>query len=184
MNKKGFTLIELIMVIIILGIISIIAIPGVLKSLQQSQSDAGENLEKILENNLEMYNIDNESDIWCDFDDFLKDDGDYDQAMIEAAGCEPQKNNAVTVGVPYKELYKVNPDIDLGDCLFNETLDSKGGKFALIITRKAGYDAEYTYQASIVCSKEFKNAKSNGKYTLDEFGGGDHEYYYQTKTSE
>ncbi|MEG0995103.1 MAG: type II secretion system protein [Bacilli bacterium] len=59
-NKKGFTLIELMAVITILGILLLIAVPSVSKYLTQSQESAYHDLEKTIENASKNYLIDNQ----------------------------------------------------------------------------------------------------------------------------
>ena len=41
MNKKGFTLVEILLVVVILGIISAITIPNIMESLSESKVEAG-----------------------------------------------------------------------------------------------------------------------------------------------
>lgn len=99
MKNKGFTLVELILVVVILGIISAITVPAIMKSLSESKSDSGEAIENLLKENLELYNIDNKEDIWTE--------------------GVTKKN----INISY--LYNMNPDIDMGECLLqniNENL--------------------------------------------------------------
>ncbi len=91
MKNKGFTLVELILVVVILGIISAITVPAIMKSLSESKSDSGEAIENLLKENLELYNIDNKEDIWTE---------DLKEKNIDIA-----------------YLYSMNPDIDMGECL-------------------------------------------------------------------
>ena len=168
MNKKGFTLIELIMVIIIIGIIGMMTIPGIMKSLTESRKNSGENVEKILKSNLEMYNIDNEVDLWCNLDDYRDDKGELIQNSLPT-DCDFSQD--VKLGITFEELSESNQDIDLGECLLNKSVSAKGingdnGNFAFVITRKQGEKAIYTYEAHIVCSKDFKK----GNHSVDEKG--------------
>lgn len=66
MNKKGFTLVEIILVVVILGILSAITIPNIMESLRQNKIDAGENVHKILLENLKLYTMEKKDEWWCD----------------------------------------------------------------------------------------------------------------------
>ena len=147
MNKKGFTLIELIMVIIIIGIIGMMTIPGIMKSLTESRKNSGENVEKILKSNLEMYNIDNEADLWCNRDDY-----DSNEEYEELCGEEENSNN-----VNFTDLKQRNPDIDLGECLLK-------GTNSLTITKIENH--KYKYSVNIVCSKDF-TGENKSDYSSD-----------------
>ena len=65
MKNKGFTLVELILVVVIMGIISAIVIPSIMKGLSDSEKQGGKSVEELLINNLKLYNDDNKFDIWC-----------------------------------------------------------------------------------------------------------------------
>ena len=64
MNKKGFTLVELILVIVIIGIIAAITIPNIMESLNESKKEGGQSVENLLIENLKLYNIDNGNEAW------------------------------------------------------------------------------------------------------------------------
>ena len=96
-NKRGFTLVELLLVIVIIVILGVLLIPNVLETLNESRIENGKSIEKLLIKNLELYNTDHDKDLWNNNND------DYD--------C----NNSIT----YEELLEFNPDIDLGECLLN-----------------------------------------------------------------
>ena len=95
MNKKGFTLVELMLVIIIIGIIGVITIPNIMEALDSSKKESGSSIEKVLLKDLELYNTDNAEDLWGDSTD---------------AGCK---------SVSINDLLESNPDINLGECLLN-----------------------------------------------------------------
>ena len=129
MNKNGFTLVELILVVVIIGIISAITIPSIMDALSESKTTGGETVEKILETNLELYNTDNKEDLWC----------------LEDSNCSDTKHY---IFVTLDELYEFNPDIDFGDCVLKD-------EDSLVIKRLD--NGNFTYSANIVCSKDFKN---------------------------
>lgn len=66
MNKKGFTLIELIFVVLLLAIISAITIPGIMQIKKHNDEQKYIDYEKILIENMKIYNIDNEDILWSD----------------------------------------------------------------------------------------------------------------------
>lgn len=151
MNKKGFTLVELILVIVILGIISVIVFPGIMKSLNQSKINSAESIEKVLRENLELYNMDHKDDIWCNEDSTESD-------CLNA-------NDSKTVTI--KELYNTNPDIDMGNCLLQD-------EQSLTITKKE--DNTFSYEVKIVCGNNLKG-DNNTKIVEDT----PEDYYYKTK---
>ena len=64
MNKKGFTLIELIAVLIILTVITAMIMPNVVKYIDKNREESALSIEKLLIHNLELYNTDKEKDLW------------------------------------------------------------------------------------------------------------------------
>ena len=51
-------------------------------------------------------------------------------------------------------------------CVSAKGINGDNGNFAFVITRKQGEKAIYTYEAHIVCSKDFKK----GNHSVDEKG--------------
>ena len=66
MNKKGFTLIELIAVLIILTVITAMIMPNIVKYIDKNREESALSIEKLLIHNLELYNTDKEKDLWND----------------------------------------------------------------------------------------------------------------------
>ena len=157
MNKNGFTLVELILVVVIIGIISAITIPSIMDALSESKATGGESVEKLLETNLELYNTDHKEDLWC----------------LEDSNCTDDENKKTCINVSLNELYNMNPDIDFGDCVLNDNN-------SLVIKRDIETNS-YTYSANIVCSKNFKN---DTDHILDSGKGSDSNIYYRTSDSD
>lgn len=161
MNKKGFTLVEILLVVVILGIISAITIPNIMESLSESKVEAGENVEKVLLENLKLYTKNNENEWWCD-----KDAG----YGIE---CKDKKGNEIPstgkVDVSLDDLKTVNPNIDMKDCVFlggPDTLDSSG-KYMSVSRSGSSGEYEYTYTVKIKCvekKKEYYNTNKKDSY--------------------
>ena len=147
MKNKGFTLVELILVVVILGILSAIVIPGIMKSLNESRRDSGESIEKILKENLELYNIDHKDDIWCS--ENSKDDGLENEPGPNTKCKQPGDSIIVSVS----DLYSTNPDIDMGECLLQDSNSLK-------ITRDDSGD-KFKYKVKIVCGKDIKDSSGN-----------------------
>lgn len=133
MNKKGFTLVELILVVVIIGIISAITIPSIMDSLKESKTSGGESVEKLLKTNLELYNTDNKEDLWC----------------LEDSDCTDAEINKTCLTVNLNDLYNMNPDIDFGDCVLKN-------QNSLVIKHVPNTN-NFSYFANIVCSPDFKN---------------------------
>ena len=83
MNKKGFTLVEMLLVVVLIAVVTSITMPNIYKMLNKSKTDKVDEYLKIVKENLKMYNIDNKED-WVS-------DGTY--------------------AVEYNDLKKINPDI-------------------------------------------------------------------------
>lgn len=147
MKNKGFTLVELILVVVILGILSAIVIPGIMKSLNESRRDSGESIEKILKENLELYNIDHKDDIWCS--ENSKDDGLENDPVLNTNCKKPGEYDIVSVS----DLYSTNPDIDMGECLLQDSNSLK------IIRDESG--DKFKYEVKIVCGKDIRDSSGN-----------------------
>ena len=156
MNKNGFTLVELILVVVIIGIISAITIPSIMDALSESKTTGGETVEKILETNLELYNTDNKEDLWC----------------LEDSNCTGPELTKSCISVSINTLYSMNPDIDFGDCVLKD-------EDSLVIKRLD--NGNFTYSANIVCSKDFKN---DTNHILDSGKGSNPNIYYKTSSFE
>lgn len=153
MNKKGFTLVELILVIVIIAIIGAITIPNIIELYTESRRKGGESIEELLEKNLELYNKDNEEDIWC----------------TEDSSEDCYEENPYTVDV--RDLFNLNPDIDMGDCLLKNDQSLKISKVS---------NRSYSYSASIVCSKAF-DVDSDDDKIADSDQLNDENIYYESK---
>lgn len=154
MNKKGLTLTELLLVIVIIAIVTIIAIPGIMDALSESRKRGGESVEKLVLKNLELYNSDNEADLWC-----LEEEGFVDCSTI----------NHTCIKVSIEELFQMNPDIDMGECLFKNL----GSTSNLFIEKLE--NGNYKFYTEIVCGKELKD--ENKDKIADSL---DTDIYYQT----
>ena len=63
MNNKGFTLLEIILVVAILGVITLIVVPSVSSILNKNKNDQYENLKKSIISAAKMYVSDNRYDL-------------------------------------------------------------------------------------------------------------------------
>lgn len=66
MNKKGFTMIELLMVIAILGLLSLILVPGVIEMSNQNNIKSCKSLEKNIFSAARIYVTENKYDLGFD----------------------------------------------------------------------------------------------------------------------
>lgn len=95
MNKKGFSLVEMLLVLVLIAIVSMIVLPNISKMTSSSKEKEIEGYLKLLEENLSLYVIDKkESIVW---------------------------NNNKTE-ITFDELKKVNPDIKIDKCVVDKLL--------------------------------------------------------------
>ena len=95
MNKTGFSLVEMLLVLVLIAIVSMIVLPNISKMTSSSKEKEIEGYLKLLEENLNLYVIDKkESIVW---------------------------NNNQTE-ITYDELKKVNPDIKIDKCVVDKLL--------------------------------------------------------------
>ncbi len=57
MNKKGFTLVEMIVVVILIGVIAIVAVPAVLKTMNKQDNERYDTHMKLVKQALDLYEI-------------------------------------------------------------------------------------------------------------------------------
>lgn len=150
MKKEGFTLVELLLVIVIIGIVSAFTIPNIMEAYGESRRKGGEAIEKVLIENLKLYNEDNKDDLW----------------NINAPVAQ------IVYGSKYlsiSDLYNLNPDIDMGQCLL---LDSN----SLVITHDKT-TGDFKYDVKIVCSKDFNSSQDYDKIASSSDLASDKIYY-------
>ena len=184
MNKKGFTLVEVIIVIVIIGIIVVLAIPNILNEIEQNRVDSGIAVEKLLVHNLEMYNNDKS---FGGFQYFDAVDSTGKEVKLYDRGSDFWKiDDVIEQGssckyIDYKELVALNDDIKMGECLLT-TPDKSLAIERVIQVESDGsskYVATYKYYVNIVCGKHLS---SDNRYTLNG-GYNESDVYYRTATN-
>ena len=126
MNKKGFTLVELILIITLMAIISVIVIPNILDALSSSKQQKYESLYILVEKNMKLYNDKYSVDLWSNNKTFF----DF---------CEGSSNCINGIN----KLKESGSDIVLDDCIIN----------TMTITKN---DSKYTYNLTMTCGTEDK----------------------------
>lgn len=103
-NKNGFTLAEVLVVVVLLAVIALITVPSVMKILNSNKDKQYEEYEKVLKDNLKIYAIDHSEELFV--------------------------NGNSSVGVSYDELLQANPDINVGDCTnIKLKIENNSGKY-------------------------------------------------------
>lgn len=126
MNKKGFTLVELILIITLMAVISVIVIPNILDALSSSKQQKYESLYNLVEKNMKLYNDKYSVDLWSNNKTFF----DF---------CEGSSNCINGIN----KLKESGSDIVLDDCVIN----------TMTITKN---DTKYTYNLTMTCGTEDK----------------------------
>ena len=126
MNKKGFTLVELILIITLMAVISVIVIPNILDALSSSKQQKYESLYILVEKNMKLYNDKYSVDLWSNNKTFF----DF---------CEGSSNCINGIN----KLKESGSDIVLDDCIIN----------TMTITKN---DTKYTYNLTMTCGTEDK----------------------------
>jgi len=110
MNKKGFTLVELLLVIVIIAIISLVVLPNMMDILNVSKNKKWTSIEDVVKTNLELYNIDYLEDLWnfgCVPDEDTGETCDKNSSISKYEFKTKEKIN---------EVLNINPDIELDIC--------------------------------------------------------------------
>lgn len=114
MNKKGFTLIELILVITLMAIISVLVIPNIMDSLSSSKDEKYKSMVKLVQKNMKYYNEKNEVDLWS----ADASDGEViDMCEGSGSGC--------VIGLA--KIKASGSELNLDDCTVNEMKIMKKG---------------------------------------------------------
>ena len=127
MNKKGFTLVELILVITLMAVISVLVIPNILDALSSSKQQKYESLYKLVEKNMKLYNDKYSVDLWNN------ENTSFDFCEGDTQGC----NSGI------EKLKESGSDLNLDDCVIN----------TMTITKN---DAKYNYSLTMTCGTEDK----------------------------
>lgn len=127
MNKKGFTLVELILVITLMAVISVLVIPNILDALNSSKQQKYESLYKLVEKNMKLYNDKYSVDLWNNENTF------FDFCEGDTQGC----------GSGIDKLKESGSDLTLDDCVIN----------TMTITKN---DTKYEYNLTMTCGTEDK----------------------------
>lgn len=122
MNKKGFTMVELLLVISIIGIISVIAIPNILDALKRNKEESYNEYVSYLKNNLEMYAIDLKEDLWTNANKDSVVEVDFD--TLKSRSKDLSLNDKCVVVDPMK-IKKEGNDFTYYVCVYCEKIDEE-----------------------------------------------------------
>lgn len=122
MNKKGFTLIELILVITLMAIISVLVIPNIMDSLNSSKDEKYKSMVKLVQKNMKYYNEKNEVDLWSAD---ASDGEEIDMCEGSGSGC--------VIGLA--KIKASGSELNLDDCTVNEMkIKKKGDDYKYLTT--------------------------------------------------
>ena len=127
MNKKGFTLVELILVITLMAVISVLVIPNILDALNSSKQQKYESLYKLVEKNMKLYNDKYSADLWNN------GKTSFNFCEGDTQGC----NSGID------KLKESGSDLTLDDCIID----------TMTITKN---DTKYEYKLTMTCGTEDK----------------------------
>ena len=129
-NKKGFTLVEILLVIVLIAIIAIITLPNIMNALKSSKNQGGKAIEELLTKNLELYNETNKDDLWTN-----------------------RKATNICIPISFDDLKAMNQDINLGEC----KLYKKNDAYQPLVIKKLS-NSKYEYYANIICGRNLGNS--------------------------
>lgn len=127
MNKKGFTIVELILVITLMAVISVLVIPNILDALDSSKKQKYESLYKLVEKNMKLYNDKYSADLWNN------GKTSFNFCEGDTQGC----NSGID------KLKESGSDLTLDDCIID----------TMTITKN---DTKYEYNLTMTCGTEDK----------------------------
>ena len=129
MNKKGFTLVEMLLVIVIMGIITALTMPGFIQAISESETRKEEHLTTLIKQELDMLNKDvGEYDFWYD------GNSEIETCTIEGT---TQDDNCIAIiktdangVVSEHSIYakKIKQDIEVDNCTITNVYIYKQGK--------------------------------------------------------
>lgn len=121
MNKKGFSLVEMLLVLVLISIVFAIILPNITKMTSSSKEREIKGYKDLITENLEMYVIDKEKSMsW--------------------------EGNTATIS--FDELKNINPDIDISTCsVKNNTLEIVREKKGTSV----GDTYRYTFSFCLIC---------------------------------
>ena len=127
MNKKGFTLVELILVITLMAIISVLVIPNIMDSLDSSKEEKYKSMVKLVQKNMKYYNEKNEIDLW----------GEDAEGVIDM--CEGSESGCITGLAKIKES---GSELNFDDCTVEVMTIVKTGD-------------KYQYNTTLLCNDQY-----------------------------
>lgn len=115
MNKKGLTLVEMLLVVVLIGVIGLIVLPNISKMLNQADDKEVEGKAKLLRETLRMYVKDNEDTLNWSYDGknrILNKSSVDIEDLVGTTGANPDLKNigcSITdlnvVGTPNDNIY-------------------------------------------------------------------------------
>lgn len=144
MNKKGFTLVELIGVVVILGLIALIAFPSLLNQINSSKKEISELIEEIVISSSKSYvenNSQNSPKKYCIPIEELIDDGYLAKEMVKE---ELDKLKSKSVMVTYYDNKYNYELVDSNDCYVCKSVKTVTIDDANVPTGQYNVGDEYT----------------------------------------
>lgn len=137
-NNKGFTMVEMILVVVLIAIVTLIALPNIFEATNESKKEKFKNYEDNLFKALELYNTDKQEDIW----------------KVESSN--------ETYNATLSEIQKSNPNLEVEDCTINMLQIYKQATKIKDATADEGakYQNSYIYKVCITCGEVYKSSNS------------------------
>ncbi len=127
-NKRGFTLVEVLLVIVIISIITLLVMPNISDILSTGKNKKYKTIEDMVRTSLELYNIDYKEDLWSN-----------EYTNVETYNVEDPK----TI------IKQANPDLDLDGCVINKLKITRTGTdtftYDVCISCSDNYESPYNY---------------------------------------
>ena len=144
LNNKGFTLIEILAVVIILSIIITIMVPSSNYLIERNKEDNYKQLEKSIINATKVYLSDNRYNITLDYGLDLCEDGEAEENISSISGCDLIDSKILISTLVNNKALTTNKDGNIINPKNNEEILDLDNSYILVKYQCSSKDYTYT----------------------------------------